>query len=419
MSVVLLAVSFGQYLETTILLPPNGRPEGISGGNNNKMYVTDPYLDAVHIVNCSTNTIFASIDVPEYPSRVAPTDDKVYVSCIEGNRIAVIDGQGDSLLRKIRPGSAPIFMAYSQTSGRLFVSLPDDKEVAVIDVAGDSVITKISTGNNRPFQMVWLPGPDRVLVAVSDIRDSVYVIDVASLQVVAKADVGDGGTGRWCYNSISQLAYQAGYHVLYVLNANGEIVASLPIGDNQVMAFEPRLKLLYLGNGLVINCVTNQVVDTVATQGVDVVCDPTRAKVYYLRQGAHGNPGSVVVVNALTGAIITEIGVGIGPESFEWNPRNSRLYVANFQSSSVSVIRDTNAPAIEEVPSTSPAASLISTTFARGVINFRGSEPAVMFDATGREAAHLRPGSNDVNHLERGVYFLVCGGVRRKVVIVP
>jgi hypothetical protein len=103
--------------------------------------------------------------------------------------------------------------------------------------------------------------------------------------------------------------------------------------------------------------------------------------------------------------------VGDGPRDFTWNPAQNRVYVANYGSSSISVLRD-SAGGIEEslnpqAPNPKPAATVI-----RGVLLWEAygtrhaAYGAELLDISGRKVLDLRPGPNDVSHLAPGVYFV-------------
>ena len=50
---------------------------------------------------------------------------------------------------------------------------------------------------------------------------------------------------------------------------------------------------------------------------------------------------------------------------------------------------------------------LVTPTLVRGILPLAGSSRAVLLDVSGRRAAELLPGTNDVSHLSPGIYFVV------------
>jgi len=60
----------------------------------------------------------------------------------------------------------------------------------------------------------------------------------------------------------------------------------------------------------------------------------------------------------------------------------------------------------------------VVATMLRQVIEFRGTEPAVLIDVAGREVLGLVPGANDIRAMSPGVYFLVQAGSRETTKLV-
>jgi hypothetical protein len=63
-----------------------------------------------------------------------------------------------------------------------------------------------------------------------------------------------------------------------------------------------------------------------------------------------------MVIEGATNAVITTIGVGDRPCAFAWNHAQNRTYVANYYSSSVSVIRDSMVGIEENTEIATPSA---------------------------------------------------------------
>jgi len=106
------------------------------------------------------------------------------------------------------------------------------------------------------------------------------------------------------------------------------------------------------------------------------------------------------------------------PAALCHNPAQNRVYVANFRSSSISVLRD-SAGGVEESPEPQAVSRKPEASVVRGVLHLLPSpyplpagegqgvrEWSWLLDATGRKVMELRPGANDVRHLVPGVYFI-------------
>jgi hypothetical protein len=130
----------------------------------------------------------------------------------------------------------------------------------------------------------------------------------------------------------------------------------------------------------------------------------------------------VTVIDGATDSVVATVGVGTEPIALAWNPVQSRVYVANFVGSSISVladsgftgVRDTLRPALRPKP---------MPTIVRGILylprsengdspterSARGTVPifrAALLDISGRKVLDLHPGANDVRALAPGVYFV-------------
>jgi YVTN family beta-propeller protein len=119
----------------------------------------------------------------------------------------------------------------------------------------------------------------------------------------------------------------------------------------------------------------------------------------------------VYVINAHRDTVVTHIGVGAEPSALAWNPTDLRTYVLNYGSSSVSVLRDSLHPGVEEgqpqATSHKPQATVV-----RGVLFMAGARDEgqgtrdELLDISGRRVMDLSPGANDVSKLAPGVYFV-------------
>ncbi|MCK5258871.1 MAG: hypothetical protein KAJ69_05065, partial [Thermoplasmatales archaeon] len=108
-----------------------------------------------------------------------------------------------------------------------------------------------------------------------------------------------------------------------------------------------------------------------------------------------------------TNAVITTIEVGDGPYAFAWNSAQNRTYVANYYSSSVSVIRDVTG--IEEDKTSIVESNDVGATIFSGPLQLPGGKNCKVFDITGRV---VEPGK-----VKPGIYFIeVDGEITTKVV---
>jgi YVTN family beta-propeller protein len=132
----------------------------------------------------------------------------------------------------------------------------------------------------------------------------------------------------------------------------------------------------------------------------------TNDKVYC----ANALSADVTVIDAATDFALSTIDVGASPLDLAWNPVQNRVYVANFEGSSISVLRD-SASGVEESFKPQAPSRKSTPTVVRGVLLLPQAtslkpQASSLMDAAGRKVLNLWPGANDVGRLSPGVYFV-------------
>jgi DNA-binding beta-propeller fold protein YncE len=296
------------------------------------------------------------------------------VYCGDGDAgvLVVIDAVGDSVIRTITGFPYPTSLGYNYLDNKVYCGDYGDGNIFVLDGAADTVIARLYVGN-EPTAFCFVPTSDMMCCATSGYPEAVVVIDGRYNSTRATTQVGVRPVAM-TYNGIQNRLYTA-----------NNFDASVTVLD---------------GN-------TWDTVGTVATGlgpvaiGFDSVAD----KVYCLN-GAR----SVTVIDARVDSVIETIGVGPGPSAMAWNPAHRRFYVANRDSSCISVLKDTAVVGVADRPR--GLQTRVQATMVRGVLFLPGdpgSKPqatAFLLDISGRRVLDLRPGDNDVRRLPAGVYFV-------------
>jgi len=142
----------------------------------------------------------------------------------------------------------------------------------------------------------------------------------------------------------------------------------------------------------VIDGGSNSVITTIRVGycPVALVYNPKNNKVYCADYDAN----NVTVIDGSSNNVIETIPVGSEPRAFAWNPLQNRTYVANFHSSSISVIRDEMS--IDEstvVGSLHPKLSISPNPFTEMTeikwLLPEGSFQLKIYDATGKSVRQL------------------------------
>jgi DNA-binding beta-propeller fold protein YncE len=143
--------------------------------------------------------------------------------------------------------------------------------------------------------------------------------------------------------------------------------------------------------------------------------DPVSGNIYVTSRMTR----QVLVLDGSGDSVLAAVEVGEVPGETYWNPVRHRAYIANENSHSVSVLRDSPS-GIEETPNAEVQATNVGPTIVRGVLRLAddaSSSASRLLDATGRKVLDLRPGPNDVSNLTPGVYFVREASAITKVII--
>jgi YVTN family beta-propeller protein len=389
---------------------------------HNKVYVTDTLRgsDRVFVIDGATNEILATVPVGRVPWALCydSVDDKLYCANFRAGTVTVIDGASDSVLATVFMQGAPRDMCFSPVGSKIYCASYLPGFLSVVDGAGDSLIGQIWTFGD-PSGLCYSPTSNKVYAVSYYNYNGIAIIDPARDVVLAELRVQVQEV-RPCYNSASNKVYCLGSDKLLVVDGVGDSVkAVIPMGRT-------------VGPGLCYSPVENKVYCAVDGQGVcvlDGASDTIVATVplgdpaLLLFDSLHNkvyctNPAdsSVVVIDGAADNVICTIGVGGLPCAMAWNSADSRVYVANFGSHSVSVIRDTGLD-VKEM-SSAEARAPNAPTIVRGVLflprDMTDIRPGIsdrvqrsfLLDIGGRKVLDLQAGANDVRSFAPGVYFV-------------
>jgi YVTN family beta-propeller protein len=203
----------------------------------------------------------------------------------------------------------------------LFVTVTLSDWVSVIDPANPHqtpVHIMLGTGT-RPVRIAMQPDGLKAYVSNGG-QDTISVIDTQNRsEILPKISVGA---------SPQELAVSPDGTRLYVAHKAGTY-------GNKVTVVE-------LDNNNLVHQVDLQ---TNAVEGKDVVVRPDSGFAYVAEYGPDGVDGWVEVIKP-SAQLVTSIEVGQKPRRLALNPSGSRLFVSNYDSGTVSVIRSNNNPIV-------------------------------------------------------------------------
>ncbi len=277
--------------------------------NANKIYVTNSGSDTVSVIDASTNTVVATIDVGTTPFDIAfnPNTKLVYVINQGSDSISVINGDTNTVVDTISVGDSPIAIAINPDTNTLYLVNDALDKISVIDGSTNTVVTTIDVGTG-PVELGVNPSTNTIYV-VNQGSDTVSVIDGSTNTVVDTIVVGDAPSAIGVNPNTNRIyVANSGFDTVSVINgATNTKVADTPVGDIPV--------------SVVVNLKTNMVfvyVANVFSNSVSVI---------------DGTPGSPT-----ENLLLANIDVGNAPSDVDVNPNIDKIFVTNNLDNSVSVI---------------------------------------------------------------------------------
>jgi YVTN family beta-propeller protein len=358
-----VSVGQGQWLEKVIYLPDSLSgvvwPSCIAANSDaRKIYVSGEYddrtrngLDAyVVVIDPHTNERVARIAVPENVSCLCynPVVKKLYATHRwwgAPGRISVIDGFSDQVTATIVYDSGPGQLCCNTVNGKMYVSreLAGCLSIAVLDGEGDSVIRSIETGGGTmAFDSV---GNKLYCLASEGGQSVVVVIDGIGDTVMTTVPTPLTPTGI-AVNAARRRAYVSGTGEVVILDADADtVLAAIPGGSN----IEQSLCLNELRNELYCPGLTGDTIlavdcsgDTVVRRfaiGVgyepgSVLCMPEQDLLFCV---AHADQTTLRVVDLATGYVVhSEVMSNWG--MFLADRTESKFYCVNCSKNDVTVV---------------------------------------------------------------------------------
>lgn len=296
---------------------------------------------------------------------VDPKTNMVYVANFDD--VVVIDGSTNNIVAKIPIGKDANGFAIdvNPNTNRAYVAASLIDSVIVIDTSQNKIITTIPVGNdpegiavNQETNMIYVANTHN-----SDSPDSISVIDGVSNKVIGSIDVRSISNNGLGADFPSAMAIDAERNLLYiggtastailiVNGSNNEIIDHVERNGNfRRMVLDSATDRVYAAN---IDYGTIDVIGISDDGGVDkhVLMDPIsknndepitypqaidinqKTSRIYVSDG----DSSILVIDGESRQILSRIDVGRIPLGIAVDPETNMIYVANFDSDSISVI---------------------------------------------------------------------------------
>jgi len=305
-------------------------------------YIGNELSDYVTVVDTTTHSVVAAIDVGQRTTGVAVNTASTRVYAVNDHNLVVIDTATNAVVATINyqtDSESRAAVAVNSAGTRVYVTDQRREGIAVIDTATNTVIANVATGHHA-FGIAVNPDGTRVY-ATSPYDDIVSVIDAVTDTLVANSPIdnpytdppvgagdfsaGPGGmvvdpTGTRVYVANSWLGNQVDGHVYMTIidAATNTIIANVPIGpkagDNRPnLAMNAAGTRVYLSNGAIIDTASNAMIGTIPLPGCCLAIDPSGARIYAVLQ----DPPSLAIFDAESHSVVATVPLEGFPVAFD------------------------------------------------------------------------------------------------------
>jgi DNA-binding beta-propeller fold protein YncE len=385
---------------------------------DNKLYFTDG-LAGVGIVDCSTNKVESYRWTDREPANLAfdARDDKMY--CSEYWSLAVFDCKADTAIKVIPLGGRVNYLCWHPGQDAIYAITGDvyDGHLVKIDCKSDSVIDTgivlATPGGTTTFlcpelnQLWHIAGGYTVVDCVGDsiLADSHETLNL----------------GPASFDSSNHRVYAVGWKMYVIDMKTQRVVDSISAGERISNVYcVPQVHKAYAFESIWKGPDTAVVVDTRTDSITSRFAIPTYMGARVVLGDRSGNyiyvaglrdttfmGGTLSAIDTRTDSIVHKIYLVDCPTQIVRSSTNNCLYcnVAGTDST-IQVVYDTIILAgLSAEHRGVPQAKYLQTVLNRNT-PLRSQTDAALFDASGRRAAVLNAGPNDISHLAPGVYFV-------------
>ncbi|HWY59046.1 MAG TPA: YncE family protein [Terriglobales bacterium] len=272
----------------------------------NRVYVSNQGDDTVSVIDGATNTVIGTVKVGHDPNGVAvnPRTNTIYVANLTSGSLSIIDG-ADLTTSTLKMGSYPAKVAVNPTTNRVYVTLEDRngylkvingkerKVIASIPLPSYPLSVSVDTESNRIYVADFLCGCGQISVIDGATNAVTDTIDVTGASLV------EGVALDWKHDRAYATDEKKG---LYIID---------PISG----AILGKVSHLHDPN------------EVAAIPGTTYAVEPDTGS------------NRAVFIDASTFAVQKRVRVGMFPTGVAVNATTKRVYVANRQSNTVSVIQ--------------------------------------------------------------------------------
>ncbi|MDF2736281.1 MAG: repeat-containing protein [Nitrososphaeraceae archaeon] len=296
----------------------------IQGGN--LMHILNPFNKQITINQGVFDNKIKSISLNYSPFSLGldSVHSKLYVT--SPNNISVIDTNTNKILETIKVKFTPYEIFVDMQSNKVYVPDSAGNTVSVIDGTNYKVLKTITVGKN-PNSIAFNPNDNKVYVANKG-DNTVSVIDGRNNNdiVVAIFEVG---------NNPTSVNINEGQNIFYVVNNGDNTVTAIDMGNNLMShTLIKNIANLFMGsNPSELNI--NKIPVGSHPSGIAIDYDDDNNQLLYV---ANTDSDTVSVIDGTKKEIKEQFKVGHKPRDIAIHTENNIMYVSNSMSNTVNII---------------------------------------------------------------------------------
>jgi YVTN family beta-propeller protein len=347
--------------------------------NTNTIYVLGGFGN-ISLINGSTNKVENVIETEMLLAGldVNPITNKIYaVTFGSPYQVLVIDGSiknNTGILKYIPIEESANEIAVNPDTNKIYVSrgvynLP--KEISVIDGSKDIIVDKIQVKDVGMFGL-FLNSDINTIYTANHVNSSLLAIDGKTNRIFANIPIG-GDPRNSAPHSVSFDTKTNTIYVapalanrLFVIDGNTHsLVNSIPVGNSSAglsdIAFDPNNDKIYMTDSTGMLSIIDRTKGIIAKAEIEehsfaMILNPDTSMIYIASGQRDGmitavNMKSTIEMHSRTHSAEEPPGIKVEaePHALAINPVTNKVYVANFESSTISVINGSDDKVISQI----------------------------------------------------------------------
>ena len=206
----------------------------------------------VVVINTDSDKVVGEIPKTEGVHGIAVANEfgRCFISNGRASTVSIVDLKTLTLMDTVSVGRNPDAILYDTFSRRVFVFNGRSNDATILDAEKGTVISTLPLGGKPEFSAT--DGKGRIFVNIED-KSEIVAIDAKEMKILSRWPIkpGEEPSGLALDVEHHRLFSVCGNKLMIVVDAdNGNVIASLPIGDRvDGCAFDPGTGLAFSSNG--------------------------------------------------------------------------------------------------------------------------------------------------------------------------